>query len=85
MWWVPIAAAAAEGASKGLTQQSAAPSQVISEPVTNSWLDGSGWTVATSGSSAKGGDRDQSTAEPFNPLVIASLVLGAVAWKVFSK
>lgn len=85
MWWVPIAAAAAQGAAGGLTSHPSAPSSVISEPVTNSWLDGSGWTVATGGSSAKGGDRDQSQPQMLDPLIITVIAAAVVAWKVFAK
>lgn len=53
-------------------------------PVTNSWFDGSGWTVATGKGSAQGGARSQSEALPFNPLMIVGALLALVAWKTLS-
>lgn len=69
--------------SSAVAPRPAAPSTAFSGAPVNSWFDGSGWTVATSSSSAKGGDREQSTpAAPFSPLMIVAAVIGIIAWKM---
>lgn len=81
MWWVPLAAAAVQGMSQGAAQpKQAAP--ITSGGITNSWMDNSGWTVATSGSSARGGDRHQAdggaaSAGGISP-VTAALIAGSI-------
>ena len=55
---------------------------------TNSWLDSSGWTVATGASSAKGGDRAQSesAAQPFTmAAALVGLLIVAFAMKGLRK
>lgn len=61
-----------------------APTVSGAHPLVNSWFDGSGWTVATSGASAQGGARTQSGAPTsFSPWMLAAGLLAVVAWKNF--
>jgi hypothetical protein len=99
MWW-QVALAAYQTYQQGQDKKTGAmmggggaPNR-FGETQTNSWLDGSGWTVATSGSSAKGGDRDQSSGVPVAPgdldnskiaLIGGALLIGFIAWRVTSK
>lgn len=69
-----------------------APSTAISSAtsLTNSWFDGSGWTVATSGGSARGGDRLQSdspagmlanaAADSVIPILVAGALVALLVW-----
>lgn len=50
----------------------------------NSWFDGSGWTVATGGAKAEGGDRADAVGG-ISPLMIAGIVVGILVWKLTSK
>lgn len=69
-----------------------AVSSASTTSLTNSWFDGSGWTVATGASSAKGGDRADTPigalanaagnlTDSILPLVIVGALVGLLIWK----
>jgi hypothetical protein len=66
------------GLGKGLGQGSpAGPSSAFSPANTNSWLDGSGWTVATNGARATA---DHSPGLPWL-VIIGGAVAALLIWK----
>ncbi|MGQ0750603.1 MAG: hypothetical protein ACT4PS_08720 [Betaproteobacteria bacterium] len=81
MWPAVIA-----GASQVLSAAAGRPAApAVSGGTVNSWLDNSGWTVATGSASARGGDRDQAQAAglPFSPWLIAAALVGLAIFKKF--
>ena len=86
--WIQLGSAVLGKGGAGSATTSRADSNATS--VTNSWFDGSGWTVSTGQSSARGGDRSQSdtaaataaaAAESMLPFLLAAAVIGLYVWK----
>ncbi|WAL84959.1 hypothetical protein OYT13_11435 [Pandoraea sp. XJJ-1] len=73
------------GASQVLGQalQPAGPTVSGSSQTVNSWMDSSGWTVATGGSDARALPTVTSAAQSIltNPVVLVGLVFLVAAWK----
>ena len=56
-------------------------STALSGGTVNSWLDASGWTVATGKSTSQGGSRSDAVGG-ISPLMIAAAVVGLLVWKL---
>jgi hypothetical protein len=86
--WLSLASTVLSKGGAAASMPSGAESSATS--ITNSWFDGSGWTVATGQGSARGGDRSQSdtaaataaaAAESILPFVLAAAVVALYVWK----
>jgi hypothetical protein len=83
-----IASVAVAALSSGSKGGGAAVTPQQANPITNSWMDSSGWTVATSGARATGGARSQSEMPNIggiSPLLIGAALIAFLVWTKAQK